>query len=75
MAHASTWLRSEKGVSVASCCYITQSYQEQRHQLVSPRVLLPCIIRRIGQKRMYTPYMYREFGGFPAKNTVCTPYI
>jgi hypothetical protein len=31
---------------------------------------------RVGQKRKSVPYMTdRMYGDFPAKNTVCTPYI
>ena len=34
-------------------------------------------MRRVGQNRISAPYMTydRIYGNFPAKNTVCTPYI
>jgi len=32
-------------------------------------------ITRFGQNRIYTPYMTVQVGGFPAKNTVYTPFI
>jgi len=39
--------------------------------------VMPEDICRVGQNRMYTSYMTydRMYGDFPAKNTVCTPYI